>query len=168
VIFLATCYPFVNAIGFAVGFAKGMAHVWCGAKISSGGECFMRLINLGYIVVAIVDVVILIWVSLAYLKVMGINILNCFQGSVVVFNAWATWTDNYEEYASDVDYKNYCAYEPMMYAFAIILAKWVRIFFLKPNMYVNLSNLQALLPFLVVLFCVCSCLYACCCASNYV
>ena len=58
------------------------------------------------------------------------EILNfCFQGSVVVFTAWATWTNNYEDYAADVENKNYCAYEPMMYAFVILVTKWARIFF---------------------------------------
>ena len=47
----------------------------------------------------------------------------------MVFGAWASWTNNYEEYVADVENKNYCAYEPMMYAFVIIIAKWVRSFF---------------------------------------
>ena len=50
-----------------------------------------------------------------------------FQGSVVVFGAWATWTDDYNEYIQDMDNKNYCAYTPMMTAFVILILKWVNI-----------------------------------------
>ena len=47
------------------------------------------------------------------------------QGSVVVFGSWASWTDDYEEYLSDVEVFNYCAHTPMMFAFIILLLKWV-------------------------------------------
>ena len=47
------------------------------------------------------------------------------QESKVVFGAWASWTDNYEEYAADVENKNYCAYEPMMFAFVYLVCQWV-------------------------------------------
>ena len=45
---------------------------------------------------------------------------------MVVFGAWASWTDDYDEYVADPENKNYCAYEPMMYAFVILIIKWVR------------------------------------------
>ena len=44
---------------------------------------------------------------------------------MVVFGAWASWTDDYDEYVADPENKNYCAYEPMMYAFVILIIKWV-------------------------------------------
>ena len=49
----------------------------------------------------------------------------------MVFGAWASWTDNYDEYVADTQNKNYGAYEPMMYAFVILIIKWVRIPFFK-------------------------------------
>ena len=58
-------------------------------------------------VMTIIDFVMLIW------------------GSVVVFGAWATWTDDVEAYKADMDNLNYCAYQPMIFAFSILLIKWV-------------------------------------------
>ena len=58
-------------------------------------------------VMSIIDFVMLIW------------------GSVVVFGAWATWTDDLEEYNSNMDELNYCKYQPMIFAFSILLIKWV-------------------------------------------
>ena len=49
------------------------------------------------------------------------------QGSVVVFGAWANWTDDYDEYIASGDEKNYCMYTPMMTAFVILILKWVRV-----------------------------------------
>ena len=43
----------------------------------------------------------------------------------MVFGAWASWTDDYDEYVADTENKNFCAYEPMMYAFVILIIKWV-------------------------------------------
>ena len=62
-------------------------------------------------------------------KCMKIEIMMKYnlQGSVVVFGAWSTWTDDYDEYIADVDNKNYCAYTPMMTAFVILILKWVNI-----------------------------------------
>ena len=51
---------------------------------------------------------------------------SCFQGSIVVFGAWATWTDDYDKFLADPDIYNYCAYEPMMWAFGILVTKWVK------------------------------------------
>ena len=58
-------------------------------------------------VMTIVDFVMLIW------------------GSVVVFGAWATWTDDWNAYQQDPEGLNYCAYNPMMTAFVLLLLKWV-------------------------------------------
>ena len=48
------------------------------------------------------------------------------QGSVVVFGAWSSWTDEYAEYASHPEKYNYCANQPMMFAFVILIINWVR------------------------------------------
>ena len=48
-----------------------------------------------------------------------------FKGSVVVFGAWAHWTDDYKLHAEHPDEYNYCPHEPMMCAFVILLLKWV-------------------------------------------
>jgi len=98
-------------------------------KISCGEACGLGILKFGSGVMAIADIVILIW------------------GSVVVFGAWATWTDDYDEYVADPENLNYCAYEPMMYAFVILIIKWV------------------LIPVLMVLICFCGCLCGCCCAA---
>jgi len=77
-------------------------------KISCGEACGLGILKFGSGCMAVADIVILIW------------------GSVVVFGAWASWTDDYDEYVADPENKNYCAYEPMMYAFVILIIKWVR------------------------------------------
>jgi len=66
-------------------------------------------------------------------------------GSVVVFGAWATWTDDYAEYEKDPEAMNYCMNQPMMTAFVILILKWV------------------LIPCMIVLSCLCGCCCACCC-----
>ena len=46
-------------------------------------------------------------------------------GAVVVFAAWATWTDDFDKYNADMDGFNYCKSPPMIFAFTILLIKWV-------------------------------------------
>ena len=76
---------------------------------------------------SIVDFSMLIWVfSLNYIFSVKIILIKS-QGSVVVFGAWATWTDNYAEYEKDQRNKNYCMNQPMMTAFVILILKWVNI-----------------------------------------
>merc|ERR1712241_1008551 len=79
-------------------------------------------------VMTIVDFVMLIW------------------GSVVVFGAWATWTDDWNAYQQDPEGLNYCAYNPMMTAFVLLLLKWIMI------------------PVAIALTCCCVCCSAMCCA----
>ena len=43
-----------------------------------------------------------------------------------MFGAWSSWTDDYDEYAAQPEIFNYCANTPMMFAFVILLLKWVR------------------------------------------
>ena len=42
-------------------------------------------------------------------------------GSVVVFGAYKDWTYDAEKYGD-----NFCEYTPMMFAFVILILKWVR------------------------------------------
>ena len=42
-------------------------------------------------------------------------------GSVLVFGAWATWTHD-NQHAEEVEF---CEYSPMIFAFTILLLKWV-------------------------------------------
>eukprot|EP00090_Calanus_glacialis_P015274 TRINITY_DN24135_c0_g1_i1.p1 TRINITY_DN24135_c0_g1~~TRINITY_DN24135_c0_g1_i1.p1 ORF type:complete len:211 (-),score=52.58 TRINITY_DN24135_c0_g1_i1:59-691(-) len=96
-------------------------------KITSFETCGIWLLLAASGAMVIVDLVILIW------------------GSVVVFGAWSSWTDDYDEYAAQPEIFNYCAYTPMVFAFVILLLKWILI----PLMF-------------VIVFC-CGCLGACCC-----
>ena len=48
-------------------------------------------------------------------------------GAAVVFGAWATWTDDFDDYEKDMERKNYCKSSPMMLAFSILLIKWVKL-----------------------------------------
>ena len=76
-------------------------------KIDCGEKIGMGVNKMSSGVMTIIDFVMLIW------------------GSVVVFGAWATWTDNLEEYKADMENLNYCEYQPMIFAFSILLIKWV-------------------------------------------
>ena len=58
-------------------------------------------------VMSIIDFVMLIW------------------GSGVVFGAWATWTDDLATYNDNMEELNYCQYQPMIFAFTILILKWV-------------------------------------------
>ena len=46
-------------------------------------------------------------------------------GSVVVFGAWASWTWRREEYNNNTDDMNFCEYTPMVFAFVLLIFKWV-------------------------------------------
>merc|ERR1712045_209319 len=96
-------------------------------KIDCGEKVGMAINSFSTGCMTIVDFAMLIW------------------GSVVVFGAWATWTDNYEEYEKDPENMNYCMNQPMMTAFVILILKWV------------------LIPCMIVLSCLCGCCCACCC-----
>ena len=65
-------------------------------------------------------------------------------GSVVVFGAWASWTNNSEEYERDKEAKNFCEYTPMMTAFVILILRWIES------------------PVMLVIRCV----NACCCSNS--
>jgi len=94
-------------------------------KITSGEKCGLGLLGCASCILAIVDIVMLIW------------------GSVVVFGAWSTWTYDKVEYDDFPEKYNYCAYEPMMFAFVILIIKWV------------------LIPVMITFLCCCTCLCAC-------
>lgn len=97
-------------------------------KIDCGEKVGMGINKMSSGVMTIIDFVMLIW------------------GSVVVFGAWATWTDDLEKYNADKDGLNYCEYNPMMFAFVILLIKWIMI------------------PLAIALTCCCVCCGAMCCA----
>jgi len=89
----------------------------------SGGEacglgCLGFIYGCGSFCTGIGELILLIW------------------GSVVVLGSYATWTDERPVAAEMI----YCEYTPMMFAFVLIVLKWV----------------------LIPLMCVCGCLAACC------
>ena len=55
-------------------------------------------------------------------------------GSVVVFGAWATWTGDMEKYDENTDDFNYCKSTPMIFAFTILIIKWVSLTKRQHNM----------------------------------
>merc|ERR1712061_931274 len=97
-------------------------------KIDCGEKIGMGVNKMSSGVMTIIDFVMLIW------------------GSVVVFGAWATWTDDLDQYKADMDTLNYCEYQPMIFAFVILLIKWIMI------------------PLAIALTCCCVCCGAMCCA----
>merc|ERR1711937_44450 len=104
---------------------------WCAerdGKIDCGEKVGLAVNKMSSGVMTIVDFVMLIW------------------GSVVVFGAWATWTDDWNAYQQDPEGLNYCAYNPMMTAFVLLLLKWIMI------------------PVAIALTCCCVCCGAMCCA----
>ena len=58
-------------------------------------------------------------IPLLGLVIMEFSIL--IWGSVVVFGAYKDWTYDVEKYS-----ENFCEYRPMMFAFVILILKWVR------------------------------------------
>eukprot|EP00092_Neocalanus_flemingeri_P097040 GFUD01123599.1.p1 GENE.GFUD01123599.1~~GFUD01123599.1.p1 ORF type:complete len:213 (+),score=45.24 GFUD01123599.1:145-783(+) len=94
-------------------------------KVDCGEKCGLGILSFASFGMVIADIVMLIW------------------GSVLVFGAWSTWTDDYATYAAAPEELNYCAYQPMMTAFVILIIKWV------------------LIPLLMALICCCGCLCAC-------
>ena len=76
-------------------------------KIDCGEKIVLGINKMSSGVMTLIDFVMLIW------------------GSVVVFGAWATWTDDYEEFNANQEEMNYCRYNPMVFAFTILLIKWV-------------------------------------------
>merc|ERR1711936_810085 len=97
-------------------------------KIDCGEKVGLAVNKMSSGVMTIVDFVMLIW------------------GSVVVFGAWANWTDEWDVAQQDAE-KNYCMYTPMMTAFVLLLIKWVMI------------------PVMIAITCCCACFTAMCCAS---
>ena len=65
--------------------------------------------------------------KVAYWSWMIVEFGLLIWGSVVVFGAWPTWT--YEDYDYDFvqlgGYADYCPYSPMMFAFVLLILKWV-------------------------------------------
>jgi len=76
-------------------------------KIDCGEKVGMAVNSFSSGVMTIVDFAMLIW------------------GSVVVFGAWANWTDDYQVYKNNPEEMNFCEHTPMMTAFVILILKWV-------------------------------------------
>jgi len=129
----AAYYLYVAGIALLVTNLVGLCSKCCqylaerDGKISGGEACGLGLLSCASGILVIVDLVMLIW------------------GSVVVFGAWSTWTDDYSVYVKEPNHYNYCANQPMMTAFIILILKWV------------------LIPCFIILTCCCTCLCALCC-----
>ena len=115
-------------------------------KIDCGEKVGMAVNSFASGVMGIVDFAMLIW------------------GSVVVFGAWANWTDNFEDFKDDPEKFNFCERTPMMTAFVILILKWVicpqdKVF----GLILMMMSLQVLIPVMIAIACCCGCLCACCC-----
>ena len=73
------------------------------------GEKIVMVVNSFSGVMTIVDFAVLIW------------------GSIVVFGAWANWTDDLNAYKANPEELNFCALYPMMTAFVTLILGWVLI-----------------------------------------
>ena len=76
-------------------------------RIDSCEKICIRFNRFSGLAMIIVQLVMLIW------------------GSVVVFGAWATWTDDFGKYSENTDEFNFCKYRPMVFAFRLLLLQWV-------------------------------------------
>ena len=54
-----------------------------------------------------------------------VDVAMLFWGTVLVFEAWATWTSDFDAYKANPEELNFCDNIPMMTAFIILLLKWV-------------------------------------------
>ena len=90
-------------------------------NIDCSEKFVMRVTQISSGVMTIVDLVMLIW------------------GSVVVFGAWATWTDDLDKYTANMDGLNYCKYQPMLFAFSILLIKLVSSMKQQDDCYVDVN-----------------------------
>lgn len=109
-----------NGIGLLSTIAK-----WCALRdghISAGESCALGILGFAAFIVLICEIVVLIW------------------GSVVVFGNYAEWTYMEKEVGTD----GYCDYTPMMFAFVLLILKWI------------------LMPLTIL----CACLCACCGAAS--
>jgi len=91
----------VNGIGILSSFVK-----WCAlrdGKISAGEFCGLAILAFAALIVLICEIVVVIW------------------GSVVVFENYADWTYDKTDEGKD----GYCHYNPMMFAFVILIIKWI-------------------------------------------
>ena len=83
-------------------------YIWAkrDGEIDRGEKFAMKFIGTLNSIMIIVDFAMIIW------------------GSVVVFGAWANWTDDLDKYNNDDKY-NYCKYTPMVFAFSTLITHWV-------------------------------------------
>ena len=78
-------------------------------KIDYGEMVVMDVTSFSSGVLTIVDFAMLIW------------------GSIVVFGAWANWTDDFDAYKANPKELNFCEHTPMMTAFVFLILDWVQI-----------------------------------------
>ena len=93
-------------------------------KLTVFESCGICILSVASTMMIIVDLIILIWVR-DYTVHYPCTIYPLLQGSVVVFGAWSSWTPDYAEYAAQPGVYNYCDHTPMLFAFVILLLKWV-------------------------------------------
>jgi len=99
-------------------------------RIDACEACSLTLLNSASGFMGLLDIVLLVW------------------GSVVVFGAWSSWTDDLQVYLANPQEYNYCTHLPMTFAFSILILKWV------------------LLPLLIVIVCCCgACCALCACSA---
>ena len=79
-------------------------------QIDDSEKIVLKINTVSMLVMHIIDFAMIIW------------------GAVVVFGAWATWTDDIEKYHDPTLMEfgvNYCKETPMTFAFSILIIKWV-------------------------------------------
>ena len=69
-------------------------------------RCGLEILLISSIVMAILDVVLIIW------------------GAFLVFGSFGSWTYNVDQYRRNMEDLNYCPYTPMMTAFVILIVKF--------------------------------------------
>ena len=111
-------------------FGSSKIYKWFAKRNNKGNKCFKLISDIN---------------RFASVCMTTVNFTMIIWGSIVVFGAWAKWTDNFNEFQEDPAALNYCKYEPMMFAFIFLIIQWIWF------------------PFMVILTCLC--LFSCCCCA---
>ena len=99
-------------------------------KVTCGEQCGLNFLSfitgmmwLGDLGLAIWVIIIIIIITRRSLHCQFVIIaLSSFQGSVVVFGAYSTWTYDLKAAAKD---DTYCDYTCFMFAFVLLILRWV-------------------------------------------
>ena len=90
------------------------------------GICALVMVLLDLFMTSCVDERIVMKVQPFFNTVMNISWIAMFiWGTVVVFGAYANWTDDFETYKANNKKMNFCEHKPMMTAFVILILLWV-------------------------------------------